>query len=260
MKESGDFTFRNFIKPAGKLFTLFTFGKIFESADGGHCRFLVMKRIIRVLLVEDNDADFEMIRESLRQGGLSFILRHAANETDFMHELQEHSMDVILCDHGFPAFDGFKALELARTHHPEVPLIFVTGAMGEDVAIASFKNGATDYVLKSRLTQLPHAVERALREVDDRAARKQLERDRDQLIRELKETLAMIKPLTGLLPVCAVCKRIRDYQHGWQPMEAYLQTHSDAALAHELCPECETKISPALLNRGQVYQEFVSGR
>ena len=218
-----------------------------------------MKRIIRILLVEDNDADVEMIRESLRQGGLSFILRHAANETVFAHELQAHAMDVILCDHSFPAFDGFKALELARMHHPEVPFIFVTGALGEDVAIASFKNGATDYILKSRLPQLPHAIERALRELDDRAARKQLERDRDQLIHELKETLALIKPLTGLLPVCAVCKRIRDHQQGWQPMEAYLQTHSDVALTHELCPECETKISPALLGRGQICPEFASG-
>lgn len=218
-----------------------------------------MNRIIRVLLVEDAEADVEMIREALCQGGLSFILRHAANETDLLHELQEHSMDLILCDHAFPSFDGFKALELARRHHPEVPFIFVTGALGEDVAIASFKNGATDYVLKSRLTQLPHAVERALREVDDRAARNQLERDRDQLIRELKEALTLIKPLTGLLPVCAVCKRIRDHQHGWQPMEAYLQNHSDVSLTHELCPECETQISPALLNRGQVYPEFASG-
>jgi hypothetical protein len=113
--------------------------------------------------------------------------------------------------------------------------------------------------LKSRLTQLPHAVERALREVEGREARKQLERDRDQLIRELKETLTSVKLLTGLLPVCAVCNRIRDPQHGWQPMEAYLQTHSDATLTHELCPDCETFISPAWLNRAPAYTEFVSG-
>ena len=218
-----------------------------------------MKKIIRILLVEDDNADVEMIREVLRQGGLSFILRHAAYETDFSLELQQHAMDVILCDHGFPAFDGFKALELARTHYPEVPFIFVTGALREDVAVASFKNGATDYVLKSRLTQLPHAIERALREAEDREARKQLEQDRDQLIRELKEALTLIKPLTGLLPVCAVCNRIRDHQQGWQPMEGYLQTHSDVTLTHELCPECETKISPALLNRGQTCTEFASG-
>ncbi len=218
-----------------------------------------MKKIVRILLVEDDNADVEMIREMLRQGGLSFILRHAANESEFTRELQQHAMDVILCDHGFPAFNGFKALELARTRYPEVPFIFVTGALGEDVAIASIKSGATDYVLKSRLTQLPHAVERALREVEGREARKQLERDRDQLIRELKETLTSIKPLTGLLPVCAVCKRIRDPQHGWQPMEAYLQTHSDVTMTHELCPDCETILSPAWLNRAPAYTEFVSG-
>jgi len=218
-----------------------------------------MRNIIRILLVEDNDTDVEMIRAMLSQGGLSFLLRQAENESAFKHELQQHSMDVILCDHGFPSFDGFKALELARAHNPEVPFIFVTGSLGEDVAIASFKNGATDYVLKSRLTQLPHAVERALQEAEDRAARRQLERDRDQLIRELKEVLTMIKPLTGLLPVCAVCKRIRDQEHGWEPMEAYLETHSDVALTHELCPECEQRISPALPSRTKACPELAAG-
>lgn len=218
-----------------------------------------MKDKIRILLVEDDNADAVLIRETLRGGGLAFTLHQVENEVDFLHELKRQSADVILSDHGFPSFDGFKALELARTQCPEVPFIFVTGALGEDVAIASFKNGATDYVLKNRLSQLPHAIERALREVEDRAARRQLEQDRDQLIKELKEALLQIKPLTGLLPVCALCKRIRDHQLGWQCMEAYLETHSDATLTQELCPECETKISPVLLNRGQVYTEIRSG-
>jgi hypothetical protein len=114
-------------------------------------------------------------------------------------------------------------------------------------------------VLKNRLARLPHAVERALLEMENHEARQQLERDRDQLIQELKETLTMVKPLTGLRAVCPVCRRIRDHQLVWQPMEAYLQSHSDAALIGELCPECETKISPALLNRGQVCTELASG-
>lgn len=217
-----------------------------------------MNNKIRILLVEDNGADYELIRATLREGKLSFNLRRAENEVEFMHELQRFLPEVILCDHGFPSFDGFKALELARAHCPEVPFIFVTGALGEDVAIASFKNGATDYVMKNRLSQLPHAIERACREIEDREAHRQVERERDQLIKELKEALMLIKPLTGLLPVCALCKKIRDQQHGWQPMETYLQTHTDATLTHELCPECETKIPPILLNREQVYAGFPS--
>lgn len=218
-----------------------------------------MNNKIGILLVEDNAADAELIRAALQGGGLSFTLRHAENEVEFLHELDGILPDVILCDHGFPSFDGFKAIELARAHCPEVPFIFVTAALGEDVAIASFKNGATDYVLKNRLSQLPHAIERALGEVGERAARRRVERERNELIRELKEALMLVKPLTGLMPVCAACKNIRDHQHGWLPMETYLQTHSDITLTHELCPECETKLSPILAGRGQLYSEFPSG-
>lgn len=218
-----------------------------------------MNNKLRILLVEDNHADAELIRATLQGGGLVFTLRHAENEVEFLHELQDTLPDVILCDHGFPSFDGFKAIELARRHCPEVPFIFVTGALGEDVAIASFKNGATDYVLKNRLSQLPHAIERARREVEERTARRRVEQERDELIRELKEALMLIKPLTGLLPVCAGCKKIRDHQHGWLAMETYLQAHTDITLTHELCPECETKLSPILPGRGQVYTEVVPG-
>jgi PleD family two-component response regulator len=217
-----------------------------------------MKNKIRILLVEDVAADAELIREALLKGGLSFTLHRVETEADFLHELQRHPPDVILSDHGFPSFDGFKALELAQEHCAEIPFIFVTGSLGEEVAIASFNNGVADYVLKDRLLQLPPAIERALREMEDRAARKQLEAERDQLIQELKESLTQIKALTGLLPICAFCKKVRDHQSGWQHIETYLQNHSDAMLTHELCPECEMKISPAMLKSGQLYSGLTS--
>lgn len=200
-----------------------------------------MKKRIRILLLEDVKTDAELVRQALRRGGVSFALRRVETEGEFLQELERHRPDVILSDHGFPEFDGFKALELAQGRCPEVPFIFVTGAMGEEVAVASFKNGATDYILKSRLSQLPRTVERALHEGEDRAARSRLEGERDQLIQELKDTLTRIKTLTGVLPICASCKSIHDQQHGWQPFEAYLQTHSEATLTHEICPTCLPK-------------------
>ena len=104
--------------------------------------------------------------------------------------------------------------------------------------------------MKSQLGLLAPAIQRALREAEDRASRRQLEAERDALIRELKEALVQAKILTGLLPICALCKKIRDHQHGWQPMEVYLQQHSDATLTQELCPECAQKI-PLGMPRGE---------
>ena len=203
-----------------------------------------MKEKIRVLILEDVDADAELINEVLRGSGLVFDSIRVETEREFLHEVQQHKLDVILSDHGFPSFDGFAALAIARERCPQVPFIFVTGALGEEVAISSLKNGATDYVLKNRLAYLPTAIQRALREVDERSARQRAEAERDDLLKELKEALAELKTLGSLLPVCALCKNIRDHQHGWQPMEVYLERHSDATLTHELCPDCSERIPP----------------
>jgi PAS domain S-box-containing protein len=89
-----------------------------------------------------------------------------------MRELDQYPPDLILSDHGLPGFDGFAALALAREHCPETPFIFVTGAMGEELAIDSLRGGATDYVLKTRISNLFPAVERALRLAEERITRR----------------------------------------------------------------------------------------
>jgi PleD family two-component response regulator len=208
-----------------------------------------MKNAIGILIVEDVAADAELMELALLEDGLAVEVRRVDTEAGFRQQLAEDPPDLILSDHSFPSFDGFSALAIARTECPEVPFIFVTGALGEEVAIASFKQGATDYVLKDRLSLLAPAVRRALQEVEERASRRRAEGERDQLVRELQETLVEMKTLTGLLPVCALCKKIRHYQHGWQPLEQFLQQHTDAALSHELCPECAQKIPPAAFGR-----------
>jgi CheY-like chemotaxis protein len=210
-----------------------------------------MKKKIRILVLEDVAADVELINNALRRGGLSCEAKCVETEAEFLHELEQRPPDVILSDHGFPSFDGFAALAIARERCPEVPFIFVTGALGEEVAIASFNQGATDYVLKDRLAYLVTAIQRAFREVEERNNRRRVEAERDQLVQELKETLTRIKTLSGLLPICTLCKNVRDHQHGWLPMEAYLQGHSEATLTHELCPECVQRISPAVFTSGQ---------
>lgn len=133
---------------------------------------MTAKDELRILVLEDIPEDVKLIDRALRQGGLKSRSTHVESRSDFLAELEHHPPDLILADHALPSFNGFAALELAQSLRPEIPFIFVSGSMGEEVAIETFNKGATDYVLKSKLLNLVPAVVRALREADERAKRR----------------------------------------------------------------------------------------
>ena len=135
-----------------------------------------MKKEIGILILEDIAADAVRINHELRRGGLNFSSTRVETRENFIAELEQRKPDVILSDHGLPSFDGVAALQIAHERCPDTPFIFVTGSLGEEFAINTFKHGATDYVLKSRLSELVPAVERALRERDERMRRQQAEK------------------------------------------------------------------------------------
>src|SRR3954462_7234121 len=139
-------------------------------------------------MLEDNVADAELIRFALREGGLVFALKRVDSKSAFLRVLEEHTPDVILLDYALPGFDGFSALTLAQENYPDIPAIFVTGTLGEEVVIEMLKSGATDYVLKTRLSRLVPAVERAMREAGVRNERKRAE---DKLRRSLEQLRAL---------------------------------------------------------------------
>src|SRR6202043_3505126 len=96
-------------------------------------------------------------------------------QSAFLAFLEEGAADLILSDYSLPSFDGLSALKLTMSVRPDLPFILVSGALGEEAAIEAFKIGATDYVLKTRLSRLAPSVRRALREADERAERKRAE-------------------------------------------------------------------------------------
>ncbi|HVV70036.1 MAG TPA: histidine kinase [Verrucomicrobiae bacterium] len=134
-----------------------------------------MKKDIRILMLEDDAADAELTRYALRKGGLNFSVARVETREDYLRELKEHPPEIILSDYSLPGFNGHDALNLALERCPEIPFIFVTGTMGEEVAIETLKSGATDYVLKTRLSRLLPAVNRALREAEERAQHRRAE-------------------------------------------------------------------------------------
>ena len=201
---------------------------------------------MRVLLIEDDPDDATLLSLELRRAGIPFQARRVENREDFIRELEAEFPDVILSDHGLPQFDGFSALAIAKEKCPHVPFLFVTGSLGEEMIIETLKRGATDYVLKHRLGKLVPAVQRALREAEERRKRQQAEAERERLIEELTTALAKVKMLTGLLPICSSCKNIRDDNGYWNRLEVYLQEHSEATLTHGICPDCAHRLYPEI--------------
>jgi two-component system, NarL family, sensor histidine kinase UhpB len=130
---------------------------------------------IHILVVEDQDADVELLDHLLKESGLVYRLKRVETREGFLQELQKSPPDLILSDYSLPSFDGLSALQLSRKENPGIPFIFVTGTLGEEVAIETLKSGATDYILKTRLSRLVPAVHRALREARERAERQKAE-------------------------------------------------------------------------------------
>jgi PAS domain S-box-containing protein len=134
-----------------------------------------MSGTLKILHLEDDADDAELVEAKLRSAWSACEITRAQNRAEFVAALEGTSCDVILADFALPTFDGLTALRMARETSPETPFVFVSGAMGEDMAVESLKRGATDYVLKNRLFRLPSAVERALGEAAERRRRREAE-------------------------------------------------------------------------------------
>jgi signal transduction histidine kinase/CheY-like chemotaxis protein len=130
---------------------------------------------LHILLLEDDASDAELIQGLLQAEHIVCKTTRVQTRAEFVAALKDTGIDVILADYKLPAFDGFSALKLAMNERPDLPFIFVSGTVGEEVAIEAVKFGATDYVLKQRLSRLAPSVQRALREARERAERKKAE-------------------------------------------------------------------------------------
>jgi PAS domain S-box-containing protein len=130
---------------------------------------------LRILMLEDDSNDAELVQELLEIEHFVFEVTRVEARAEFLAALQQGAIDVILADYTLPSFDGLSALKLAMSICPDVPFIFVSGTLGEEVAIEALKIGATDYVLKTRLSRLVPSVHRALREARGRTERKRAE-------------------------------------------------------------------------------------
>ena len=131
---------------------------------------------LHFLHLEDNIPDSELIRETILQEWPHCRIDRVQTRDEFLAALRRNSLDLILSDFTLPGFSGLSALSLAGELSPETPFIFLSGTIGEDAAVEALKHGATDYVIKDRMSRLIPVIHRALKAVHDSSIRKQAER------------------------------------------------------------------------------------
>jgi PAS domain S-box-containing protein len=319
-----------------------------------------MVRPINVLIVEDSENDAILLLEELKRMGYAPMHQRVETKREMSNAILEHEWDVVISDYVMPHFSGPDALKTLTELKPGTPFIAVSGTYGEEAAVHMMKAGASDYIVKDKLSRLVPAIERELISAQTRRARhkaesaaqylasivessedaiygktldsvivswnpaaeriygyaaeeivgrsiailfpldrrdelleimagirrgeivgfhqterlrkdgtvipmsvtispirnlegkvigasaigrdisklKKADDERLKLIDELTQALAHVKTLSGLLPICASCKRIRDDKGYWQQVETYITRHSEAVFTHGICPEC----------------------
>ena len=142
-----------------------------------------MRTPLRVLLIEDSEDDALLLVRALRRGGYD-VTHQRVDSSEAMHAaLDSAAWDLVMSDHSMPGFSGTEALRLLRDRNVEIPFIFVSGTIGEEMAVSALKSGAQDYLLKGNLRRLLSAVDRTLQEAEGRRERRRLETQVNQLQR-----------------------------------------------------------------------------
>jgi signal transduction histidine kinase/DNA-binding NarL/FixJ family response regulator len=154
-------------------------------------------KALKIVLVEDIDTDAELIQWTLRKADISFVAKVVETAEDFKKVIESEKPDLILSDYTLPRFTAKEALKIKKELAPEIPFILVTGAQTEEIAVASIKEGADDYILKSNLTRLPTSVLNALRTSESRRDKRNAQKALE--LNEAKYRHLFENSLVGLL-------------------------------------------------------------
>jgi len=217
----------------------------------------------KILVVDDLRENILALSKLLRE--LQVEILTASNGNEALGLILEHpDLALILLDVQMPEMDGFEVAELIRGNEPtkHIPIIFVTAiSKDREHVFQGYSSGAVDYLFKpiephvllakvrifleldSRTKALEETTANLQKEIEERT---KAEAEKEKLIEELQAAIAKVKTLSGLLPICANCKKIRDDGGYWQQIESYIRQHSETEFTHSICPECVDLLYPQL--------------
>ncbi|MFQ5835200.1 MAG: PAS domain S-box protein [bacterium] len=184
-----------------------------------------MDKKLRILLLEDVASDAELTERELRKAKLAFSLERVETKEAFVRELEEFRPHLILGDYKLPTFDGLSALAISQEKYPDIPFIFVSGAIGEELAIETLKKGATDYVLKDHLSRLVPTVRRALGEAEEHIKLRQAKealRESEEKLRNILRSSPSAITVSDLDGNIIECNQVTLDMHGYSAKEELL--------------------------------------
>ncbi len=225
-----------------------------------------MPRTLSILYLEDVGQDVELVTALLAGEGFDPSVAHVQSRETYLAALEKRNFELILSDYTLPSFDGITALSLAKEKCPDIPFIFVTGTLGEELAIEMLKNGATDYVLKHRLARLVPAVKRALDEMAERKARKEAEKklrqsEKLQLVGQMAASIihdfrGPLQILQGSAEIMMFSQTTEEQRiRRFQIIRQQIQRMSN--MAHDLLDfaKGQTRLTKAVVDIGEFLQE-----
>ena len=194
-----------------------------------------MKQKITVLVVEDSLDDYFFLKRVLDSSEeIEAIFFHEDRLERALSVAKNKVIDVAIIDLCLPDSFGLDTYVAFHEKYPLIPTLIMTGYKDHQMAFEAVQKGAQDYLIKGE-PSAPAII---------RTIRYAIERQR--LTTELKTALDHIKQLQGMLPICSVCKNIRDDKGYWNRIESYISEHSEVKFSHGLCPDCARKIYPDL--------------
>jgi two-component system sensor histidine kinase/response regulator len=233
----------------------------------------------RILIIDDDPALLEALPETVQSRMVTVQVDVSDAPRSALSRIAEVDYDAIISDIRMPGMDGLALLQKIKTIRPETPTLLITGHGEHNLAVMALRGGAYDFIEKPidrdylvaslqravQVRQLRRQVEEQkaalarhaeeleeivlkrtheLADVNRALAAANLAKDdlikmRDKALVDLQRAFAEIKTLTGLLPLCAWCKKVRDDKGYWNQIEVYIQSHSQAEVTHGICPECQ---------------------
>jgi DNA-binding NarL/FixJ family response regulator len=188
---------------------------------------LMKSGTIRILLIDDEPAHVWLVRDYLNTAaGPAVELVHAESLADGIERLADGGIDAVLLDLSLPDSYGTDTFPSLHARFPRTPIVVLTSLEDQEYASQLVISGAQDYLVKGQIDSrnlyrtIRHAIER------------------QQLVLELQEALAEVKTLSGMLPICSACKKIRDDKGYWTQIEQYIAKRSGAQFTHGICPDC----------------------
>lgn len=198
----------------------------------------------KILIVDDKPENLFALDKLLKKVDAEIIKAGSGNEALAM--TLNHDFSLILLDVKMPEMDGYEVAEILRGEErtEAIPIIFLTANFTDEIHyLKGYEAGAVDYIVKPLN---PHVI---LSKVKVFLELNRKDKEQKSLIEELNRALADINTLSGLLPICSSCKKIRDDKGYWQQVEVYIKNHSEADFSHSMCPECAKKLYPQYFDK-----------